>query len=62
MPTATFGTAPATVVFGGLIPPLSQVYQFNVTIPPNAPNGDSPLVVTVNGTQSFSGLITVQGP
>jgi uncharacterized protein (TIGR03437 family) len=62
IPTATFGGAPATVVFGGLIPPLSQVYQFNVTIPSNAPNGDSPLIVTVNGVPSFSGLITVQGP
>jgi uncharacterized protein (TIGR03437 family) len=61
-PTATFGNASATVVFGGLIPPFSQVYQFNVTIPSNALNGDSPLIVTVNGTQSVSGLITVQGP
>jgi uncharacterized protein (TIGR03437 family) len=60
LPTATFGGAAATVVFGGLIPPLSQVYQFDITIPKNSPNGDSPLVVTVNGTQSFSGLITVQ--
>jgi len=60
MPTATFGGEPATVAFAGLIPPLSQVYQVNVTIPSDAPNGDSPLVVTVNGTQSFSGLITVQ--
>jgi uncharacterized protein (TIGR03437 family) len=59
-PTATFGGEAATVVFGGLIPPLSQVYQFDVTIPSNAPNGDSSLVVTVNGAQSFSGLITVQ--
>jgi uncharacterized protein (TIGR03437 family) len=33
-PAATFGGKPATVVFGGLIPPLSQVYQFDVTIHP----------------------------
>jgi uncharacterized protein (TIGR03437 family) len=61
-PTATFGGAPATVDFGGLVPPLSQVYQFNVTIPSNAPNGDSALIVTVGGVPSVSGLITVQGP
>ena len=61
MPTATFGGSPATVVFGGLIPPLSQVYQFNVTIPPNASNGDSALVI--NRQRSASRLpdwITVQ--
>jgi uncharacterized protein (TIGR03437 family) len=62
VPQATFGSSPASVVFGGLIPPLSQVFQFNVSIPLNAPNGDSPLVVTVGGVPSFSGLITVQGP
>jgi uncharacterized protein (TIGR03437 family) len=59
-PTATLGGAPATVTFAGLIPPLSQVYQIVVNIPDNAPDGDQALVVTVNGTQSFSGLITVQ--
>jgi uncharacterized protein (TIGR03437 family) len=62
-PTVTLGAgAPQPVGFGGLVPPLSQVYQFNITIPPGTPNGDQALVVTVNGTQSFSGLITVQGP
>jgi len=61
-PTATFGSAPATVTFAGLTVGLSQVYQFDVTIPANATNGDSPLVVTVNGVQSVPGLITVQGP
>jgi uncharacterized protein (TIGR03437 family) len=61
-PTATLGGIPATVGFGGLIAGFAQVYQFNVAIPANAPNGDLPLIVTVNGTQSFSGLITVQAP
>ena len=61
-PTATVGGLDANVVFAGLTPTLSLVYQFDVTIPPNAPNGDLPLVVTVNGVKSFSGLITVQGP
>jgi uncharacterized protein (TIGR03437 family) len=59
-PTATVGGIPANVTFAGLIPPESQVYQFDVQIPANAPNGDLPLVVNVNGTLSYSGLITVQ--
>jgi uncharacterized protein (TIGR03437 family) len=59
-PTATVGGIPAQVSFAGLIPPESQVYQFDVEIPSNAPNGDLPLVVNVNGTLSYSGLITVQ--
>ena len=61
-PTATVGGIPAHVSFAGLIPPESQVYQFDVVIPANAPNGDVPLIVNVNGTPSFSGLITVQAP
>jgi uncharacterized protein (TIGR03437 family) len=59
-PTATLGSIPANVSFAGLVAGDSQVYQFNVTIPSNAPNGDLPLVVNVNGTLSLSGLITVQ--
>jgi uncharacterized protein (TIGR03437 family) len=60
LPTATLGSLPAQVVFAGLIPPLSEVYQVNVTIPSNAPDGDQALVLNVNGTPSYSGLITVQ--
>lgn len=61
-PTATVNGITAAVAFAGLIAPESQIYQVAVTIPPNAPNGDLPLVVTVNGVKSFSGLSTVQGP
>jgi len=61
-PTTTVGGIPAHVSFAGLVPPESQVYQFDVLIPANAPNGDLPLVVNINGTQSYSGLITVQAP
>jgi uncharacterized protein (TIGR03437 family) len=59
-PTATVGGVLATVVFAGLIPPESQVYQVDVTIPANTPDGDFAVVVNVNGTLSFSGLITVK--
>ena len=39
-PTATLCGIPATVAFAALTPPLGQIYQFNVTIPANAPDGD----------------------
>lgn len=57
--TATIGGMPAQVQFAGLIPPLSQVYQVNVTIPTGLPAGDASLVVTINGTSSTPGLITI---
>jgi uncharacterized protein (TIGR03437 family) len=47
-------------VFAGLIPPLSQAFQFNVMVPDGTPDGDQALVVTVDGSPSYSGLITVQ--
>jgi uncharacterized protein (TIGR03437 family) len=59
-PTAVLGGVPATVAFAGLVPPLSQVYQINVTIPSSTQDGDQRLTVIVNGAQSYSGLITVR--
>jgi len=59
-PTATVGGISAKVNFAGLVVSDSQVYQFDVTIPANAPNGDLALVVNVNGALSYAGLITVQ--
>ncbi|MDP9053338.1 MAG: hypothetical protein M3N93_03425 [Acidobacteriota bacterium] len=58
-PTATLGSIAATVAFAGLIPPESEVYQFDIVVPASAPAGDLPLVVNVNGTLSYLGLITV---
>jgi len=59
-PFATVADIPAKVVFAGLVLSDSQVYQLDVTIPANAPDGDLELIVHVNGTSSYSGLITVQ--
>ncbi|HEY3823321.1 MAG TPA: IPT/TIG domain-containing protein [Bryobacteraceae bacterium] len=59
LPTATIGGLPAQVQFAGLIPTLSQVYQFNITIPNGLAGGDEPLIVNVAGTQSASGLVTI---
>ena len=58
-PTATIGGLPAQVTFAGLVPPLSQVYQFNITVPASVPNGDQTLLVTVGGVKSVPGLITI---
>ena len=59
-PTATLGGISAPVIFAGVVATLSDVYQFDITIPLSAPAGDLPLIVNVNGTTSASGLITVQ--
>jgi uncharacterized protein (TIGR03437 family) len=59
-PVVTFNKAPMAVVFAGLAPGQSQVYQFVVTIPSGLAAGDYPLVATVGSTLSVSGLITVQ--
>jgi uncharacterized protein (TIGR03437 family) len=58
--TVTLGGINCPVVFAGLGPGLSQVYQFDITVPSSLPAGDHPLIATVNGAQSVSGLITVQ--
>lgn len=60
LPAITVGAIPATVSFAGLVAPGE--YQFNVTIPANAPSGDQPLVATYNGnnTQAQGTLITIQ--
>lgn len=59
-PTVTLGNITAQVLFAGLAPGEGQVYQFNIVIPPSAPDGDLALVVNVNGTLSAPGMITVQ--
>lgn len=54
LPSIQIGGAPATVLFAGVISP--GLYQFNVTLPDNAPNGDNPLTI------SFGGYVTSVGP
>lgn len=58
-PSITIGGLPATVTFAGLVAPGE--YQFNVVIPPNAPNGDLPLIATYQGntTQAQGTVIAV---
>ena len=41
---------PGTVLYQGLAPGFVGLYQFNVTVPPNAPSGDLALHLSQNGT------------
>ena len=50
--SATIGDAPATISFGGLVPPFSQVYQFNIRVPDTLPDGDHAMVITVNSVRT----------
>jgi uncharacterized protein (TIGR03437 family) len=59
LPTVTIGGLPATVVYAGVVSP--GTYQFNVTVPLAAPNGDLPVVATYGGVSTSAGArITVQ--
>jgi uncharacterized protein (TIGR03437 family) len=54
----TIGGMPATLAYAGLVE--SGTYQLNVTVP-NLPNGDAPVVATIGGVTSQTGVsITVQ--
>jgi uncharacterized protein (TIGR03437 family) len=61
LPGVTIGGVPAAVAYAGLS--AAGLYQFNVTIPTNAANGDLPLVATYNGSSTQSGVVvTVAAP
>ncbi len=60
LPVCQIGGAPLPVVFAGLVVEPG-LYQFNVTVPLTAPNGDLPVSCTYNGSTTPAGdLITVQ--
>ena len=56
--TATIGGASATVSYAGPAPGLlSSVFQANLLVPTGAGSGGVPLILTVGGRQSQSGVI-----
>jgi uncharacterized protein (TIGR03437 family) len=57
---AWIGGAPAQIQFLGLTPGLVGVLQLNVVVPYEAPLGDSPLVVNINGSTSNEALVSVR--
>jgi uncharacterized protein (TIGR03437 family) len=59
--TVNVGGTSATVYGAALAPGFAGLYQVAIQIPPTAPNGDLPVVATINGAQSpATTLITVQ--
>jgi uncharacterized protein (TIGR03437 family) len=58
-PTVTVGGVPAGVDFVGITSGLVGVTQINFTVPPTAPLGIQPVVVTVGGVASASANFTV---
>jgi len=60
-PTVTIGGIQAQVVASGLAVGYPGLYQVNVTVPQDAPTGDSvPLVLTIGGVTSNTVTIAVQ--
>ena len=57
--TVTVGVVPAQIAFAGIPSGLAGATQINFVIPPNAPLGVQPVVVTVGGIASPAATITV---
>lgn len=56
----TIGGTEATAVYAGLAPGFARLYQFNVTVPESAADGDLPVMITVGGTAAETTKVTVQ--
>ena len=59
-PTVTIGGKNAPVGFSGMAPFIVGLYQINVTVPPDAPTGVQPLIVTINGIPSQTANLPVK--
>jgi uncharacterized protein (TIGR03437 family) len=61
--TATVGGRTATVLFAGVTPGSTGLYQVNVTIPPGLPDNDATgLVLSSNGQDSVLVTLAVRSP
>ena len=60
LPTVTIGGINANVVSATVLPGTGGVYQVNVQVPGNVPNGDQPVAVQLGTFTSAAALITVQ--
>ncbi|MBZ5611966.1 MAG: SMP-30/gluconolactonase/LRE family protein [Acidobacteriia bacterium] len=56
---ATIGGVPAQVEFTGLAPGFVGLVQMNIVVPQGLASGDYPLVVSIHGQSSNSGIISV---
>jgi uncharacterized protein (TIGR03437 family) len=58
--TVTIGNLPAEFFYAGLSPgSISGLYQINVRVPPNAPDGNLAVVATVNSTITTQSNATI---
>jgi uncharacterized protein (TIGR03437 family) len=57
LPTVTLNGEAVTVIFSGLTPGLAGLYQVDLQIPADAPNGDLTMVVTQPGGATSSSVI-----
>jgi uncharacterized protein (TIGR03437 family) len=60
LPTVTIGNLAAHVDFSGLSPGWVGLYQVNVDVPPNAPTGPQPIVVSIGGVDSKASVLPVE--
>jgi uncharacterized protein (TIGR03437 family) len=59
--TVTVGGLSAEYKAGAMTPGTAGLYQIVIIVPPTAPNGDLPILATIDGVQSPAGVfITVQ--
>jgi uncharacterized protein (TIGR03437 family) len=58
--TVTVGGVSAQVYGTALAPGFAGLYQVAIQIPASAPDGDLPVIASINGVPSPSSLITVQ--
>ena len=58
--TLSIGGVPAQVLYAGLAPAATGLYQFNVTVP-DAPAGSPPLAFTLNGVSGTQTLALFVG-
>jgi uncharacterized protein (TIGR03437 family) len=59
MPTVALNGTTVPILFGGLTPGLVGLYQINLAIPANAPDGDLQLTVTQGGAESNATILPV---
>jgi uncharacterized protein (TIGR03437 family) len=60
LPTVTIGGKAAAVLFSGLTPTTSGLYQINLQLASDTPKGTQPLVVTIGSVSSPAANIPVQ--